>query len=249
MAVTNTPYLSIAQLANSPTAHVDNALSAFACDTRVCCPGIIQSFDSAKQTVKVKMALREKVFVNQRATNKEIPTLVDVPIVIPRGGNFLLTVPISAGDECLVVFADQCIDSWWQSGGVQSPSKLRRHSLSDGFAILGTVSQPKVVSSYSTSSAQLRNLDGTVIVDVAATGVTVTAPKVAVNTTGDVDVQASGNASVTTAGNASVTASGSVTVSGSSVTLGSATTIDSRVFLNHTHSGVTAGTGVTGKVV
>jgi phage baseplate assembly protein gpV len=40
-----------------------------------------------------------------------------------------------------------------------------------------------------------------------------------------------------------------VTVTGSSVILGTATTIDGRVFLNHTHSGVQTGSGVTGKVV
>jgi hypothetical protein len=241
MATTNRTYLSLAEQVKSPTAQINNALSGFACAMRVCCPGIIQSFDPAEQTVTVSLALKETVFVNQRAKNMKIPDLIHVPLVIPKGGNFVLTMPVAQGDECIVVFGDQCIDSWWQSGGIQPPLKLRRHNLSDGFAILGTWSQPNTISSYSTTSAQLRSKDGTVIVDVASTGVTITSPKVVVNTTGDVDVQASGNTSVT--------ASGSVTVSGSSVTLGSATTIDSRVFLNHTHSGVTTGSGVTGKVV
>lgn len=241
MSTTNTPYLSIAQLAGSPTAQIDDAVNAALCELRVCCPGVIQSFDSTEQTVTVRLAIKEEMIVNQRANMVQIPDLIKVPIIIPRGGQFLLTVPIVKGDECLVIFGDQCVDGWWQSGGAQNPLELRRHNLSDGFAVLGTWSQPNVVSNYSTNSAQLRSLDGTVIVDVAEAGVTVTSPKVSLNTTGDVDV--------TTTGDTNVTATGNVTVTGSKVTLGNATTIDSRVFLNHKHSGVQGGSSVTGGVV
>ena len=74
----------------------------------------------------------------------EIPLLVDVPIVLPRAGGYLLAFVPEAGDECLVVFADTCIDGWWQSGGVQSQVERRRHDLSDGFAIPGPWSQPNL---------------------------------------------------------------------------------------------------------
>lgn len=62
--------------------------------------------------------------------------------MMPRGGGFALTFPVAAGDECLVVFADACIDSWWQSGGVQNQAEKRRHDLSDGIVIPGLWSQP-----------------------------------------------------------------------------------------------------------
>jgi hypothetical protein len=226
------PLLSIAELSSSPIAHLENALDLHGCETRVAMPGIIQAFDAAEQTVTVRLALREKMFVNGTAQNVPIPDLIHVPIVIPRAGGYSLTLPITAGDECLVVFGDMCIDSWWQSGGMQNQLKLRRHTLSDGFAVLGTWSQQRKVSNYSTSSAQLRSDDGQTIIDVAEAGVTVTAAKLTVNTTGDLDLTAGGN----------------VNISGAKVNIGSQTTVDGKPFLLHEHTGVMAGGAVTGPV-
>lgn len=111
-------------------------------DVRVAMPGIIESWDASQQTVDVRLALREKVTNGGSESEMEIPLLVDVPVIMPRAGGYVLGFAPSEGDECLVVFADCCIDSWWQSGGVQSQADSRRHDLSDGFAILGCWSQP-----------------------------------------------------------------------------------------------------------
>ena len=111
---------------------------------RVAVPGIIESFDREQQTVAVRPAIREVLRDGGAETEIEIPLLVDVPVVMPRAGGYLLAFVPEAGDECLVVFADSCIDGWWQSGGVQSQAERRRHDLSDGFAILGPWSQPNL---------------------------------------------------------------------------------------------------------
>jgi hypothetical protein len=198
-------------LYKSSIAETENAVNNAACEIRVACPGIVQAFDTTEQTVTVRLALREKMFVNQRAKNMQIPDLIHVPVVIPRAGGYLLTLPITAGDECLVVFGDQCIDSWWQSGGVQNPLKLRRHNLSDGFAIVGLWSQQRKVSNYSISSAQLRSEDGKQIIDLSSIGITVTADKVIVNTTGDTDVMAGGNVNVTGSSISAVSSGGTAT--------------------------------------
>lgn len=61
---------------------------------------------------------------------------------------------------------------------------------------------------------------------------------------GDVVIEGSSGNSVIT-----VDAAGNVTITGTAtITLGPATTIDSKLFLTHTHSGVTAGGGSTGGV-
>lgn len=134
---------------------------------RVAAPGIIRSFNPTEQTVTVQLAIREKVNFDGDEKWVDIPLLLDVPIVIPRAGGYCLTLPIQPGDECLVVFGDMCMDAWWQSGGVQNQIDCRRHDLSDGFAILGCWSQPKVVPNYSTGSAQLRNNAGTAYVEIS----------------------------------------------------------------------------------
>lgn len=125
---------------------------------RVALPGIIQSFNATTQTVTVKCALRERILtLNREITNVDIPDLLDVPICLPRAGGFAITLPIQAGDECLIIFSDLCIDAWFSYGGVQNPLEYRRHDFSDAFAIIGTWSQPRVIGAYSTDSIEIKH--------------------------------------------------------------------------------------------
>ena len=88
---------------------------------RVAVPGIIQAFDSVEQTVRVQPAIRELVTGSDYTpVSIPLPELLDVPIVLPRAGAYVITLPIQAGDECLVIFADQCIDAWWQTAGCKT---------------------------------------------------------------------------------------------------------------------------------
>ncbi|MXF49441.1 hypothetical protein GR294_23385 [Raoultella sp. Lac2] len=128
---------------------------------RVSIPGIIQSFDPDAVTAVVQPAIKG---AEQDESGTEVsvslPLLVDVPVVFPRGGGCTLTFPVKAGDECLVIFADRCIDFWWQSGGIQEPVDGRMHDLSDAFCIVGPQSQAKKISGISTSAVELRSDDG-----------------------------------------------------------------------------------------
>ncbi|MBC5080657.1 Gp138 family membrane-puncturing spike protein [Klebsiella quasipneumoniae] len=132
---------------------------------RVAMPGIIQSFDPGDDdrppTCVVQPAIRYIERDNDgKKSTKDYPLLVDVPVVFPRGGGCTLTFPIEAGDECLVIFADRCIDFWWQSGGIQDPVDERMHDLSDAFCIVGPQSQAKKIGGISTSAVELRSDDG-----------------------------------------------------------------------------------------
>jgi hypothetical protein len=174
-------------------------------------PGIIQSFNNILQTVTVLPAIMEVITSKGAESNVQLPLLVDVPIALPRAGGYCLTLPVTKGDECLVMLADHCIDSWWQSGGVGNiQMDRRRHDLSDGFALLGIWSQPHVIPGYKTDRAQLRNDAGTAVVEIFGTTINVVAPVVNVT-------------------------SPSVNISSSAVVIGSSTKIDGRVFLAHTH--------------
>lgn len=125
-------------------------------------PGIVQSVDLAKQTCVVQLAIQGRAEDSEgNLTYQNISILQDVPIVFPRAGGFIMTFPMAAGDEVLVVFASRCIDSWWQNGGyANKPMEFRMHDLSDGFAIPGPTSQPKKISSVSTTEIQIRNESG-----------------------------------------------------------------------------------------
>lgn len=134
---------------------------------RVALPGIVQSFDPDTVTAVVQPAIRYiEQDNNGNQSTHDYPLLMDVPVVFPRGGGCTITFPVKAGDECLLVFSDRCIDFWWQSGGVQEAVDPRQHDLSDAFAFLGPQSQAAKISNISTSTLQMRSDGGETYVEL-----------------------------------------------------------------------------------
>lgn len=186
-------------------------------------------------------------------TTRDYPLLTDVPVVFPRGGGCTLTFPVNAGDECTVIFADRCIDFWWQSGGVQEPVDVRMHDLSDAFAIVGPQSQVKKISGISASGAQLRTDDGKAFIEVAAGG------NITAQTSGTLTAKADGGTTITSP---NITLNGNVTINGNlsqgmgdgggtatmlgPITVTNDVTAGGKSLRTHTHGGVQPGTGNTG---
>ncbi|MFM3842788.1 Gp138 family membrane-puncturing spike protein [Klebsiella pneumoniae] len=213
---------------------------------RVAMPGIIQSFDPDAVTAVVQPAIKGAEQDESGAeVSVNLPLLVDVPVVFPRGGGCTLTFPVSEGDECLVIFADRCIDFWWQSGGVQEPVDGRMHDLSDAFCIVGPQSQAKKIGGISTTGAQLRTDDGSAFIEVAAGGditattagsATINAPEIVLN--GNVTIngnlsQGMGERGGTATMHGPVTVTNDVTAGGKSL-------------MTHMHGGVEHGNDSTG---
>lgn len=138
-------------------AQIDGALA----DVHTCCPGIISSFDPSTLTVEVRPALRKLLFPDgAQGTWVDMPLLVDVPVVVLSGAGFALTFPIHIGDECLLLFAERSFDNWHEQGDVSEQATMRRHSLSDAFALVGVRSKPNLVANYNTQDTELRSSDG-----------------------------------------------------------------------------------------
>lgn len=222
---------------------------------RVSIPGIIQSFDPDAVTAVIQPAIKG---VEHDASGSEVsvnlPLLVDVPVIFPRGGGCTLTFPVSAGDECLVIFADRCIDFWWQSGGIQEPVDGRMHDLSDAFCIVGPQSQAKKISGISTTAAQLRTDDGTAFIELAA------GHDVTVKTPGKLTASADGGTEITSPEiilNGNVTINGNLSQgmgdSGGTATMHGPVTVTNDVtaggksLMTHTHGGVEHGNDSTGE--
>ena len=112
--------------------------------TRCCIPCIVQSYNSANNTVECQPAVRERI-INEDGTIQyiQLPLLINVPVVFPGSANFDIKFPLSKNDECLVFFSDLSIDNFWQKGSVQNPVEVRRHDLSDGMAIPCRMSLPR----------------------------------------------------------------------------------------------------------
>ncbi|MBC8947232.1 Gp138 family membrane-puncturing spike protein [Xenorhabdus indica] len=212
-------------------------------------PCIIQSFDPNAVTVTAQPAIRWKVTDETGKTESvALPLLVDVPVIFPRGGGVTLTFPIKPGDECLVVFADRCIDYWWQNGGIQEPVDPRQHHLSDGFAIVGPQSQARKIGGISTQNAQLRTDDGAACIELSPGNhnITFNTPgKFIVNANGGTEINSpeimlNGNLSQGMGSNG-----GEATMNGP-VKVRNDVTAGGISLMSHTHGGVKSGGDTTG---
>jgi hypothetical protein len=190
--------LSIQERLALKTEPIEGALWQWACMLRTAMPGKVVSFDATRQTCLVQPTIQELVLRPPPATSQttspgstqNIPTsetikpIQDVIPIMMRVPGWSITLPIVAGTECLLVFADMCVDGWWQNGGVQPQYDRRRHDISDAFALFGPWSQPNRLTNYSTTSVQIRSDDGNTVIDLAPNTITVKATNVNVEHTG-----------------------------------------------------------------
>ncbi|MDH0030307.1 MULTISPECIES: Gp138 family membrane-puncturing spike protein [unclassified Acinetobacter] len=160
------PY-SVNQVVNNQTKTIQDMLNAQKAGFWVGMPCIVESYDADKVTITAQPAIRIPIRMQDGTISmEEIPVLQDVPVMFTRGGGCVITHPIKKGDECFVVFADRCIDVWWQNGGIQNPFDNRKHDLSDGFAFFAPQSQPNRVQNISTEALQIRTDDGEAYIEL-----------------------------------------------------------------------------------
>lgn len=142
-------------------------------------PCIVQSFNPAKGTCVLQAAVQAQVRQSDGTTKwVDLPPLVDVPVVFPAGGAFILCFPITAGDEALAVFGSRCIDNWWLQGGAKNTqAEFRFGDLSDAFAFVGPRSQPRNLvpptvggAGPSATACQLRTIDGSAYIELTSDG-------------------------------------------------------------------------------
>lgn len=154
-------------------------------------PGRVISFNPAAMTCSVQPTIKGHVQQKDGTyLDLALPVLMDCPVLWQGGGGCTLTFPIKPNDECLVIFASRCIDSWWQQGGIQAQAELRMHDLSDGFVLCGVRCLPRAFA-VDTAAVQLRTDDGTALVEINPTS-----KQIHAKTSGDILVEAAGTATI-----------------------------------------------------
>lgn len=139
---------------------ITTAIDSHLLHTWTAIPGIVKSFDAAKQTAEIRVAVLQEVEQEDGSIiRREHPVLVNVPVHFTRGGGFAVTHDLLPGDEGLVVFSARCIDAWAKSGGVQPMAVRRKHSFSDSVFIPGITSVAGALESFQTDALELRNED------------------------------------------------------------------------------------------
>lgn len=95
-------------------------------DVHKALPAIVDSYDATKQTCTVTVAVKQPL---PDGTFAAMPAISDVPVGHLRGGGFIVATPLVKGDAVLLIFLDQSIAEWRQTGAVSEPKDSRRHGL------------------------------------------------------------------------------------------------------------------------
>lgn len=257
MTQQNSSWINLPQRSRDPVLAFQEALRQFGCIFCAVRVGIVKSFNPTAQTVTVQLAINENIKVNTPdgqgnivpvPTPTTIDLLTDVPVLMYGGGGFSVCPPITAGDECIVLFSDNCINSWWANGGVQNQEVSRRHNLSDGIAIVGLRSQPHKITNYNSSALEIRSDDDNTKISVSPGSVVVTPDGGTTEITLVAGVATVKAASIVFDG--PVTFDDDVTFDNDVTVTGDVSAADFKVgtitLATHQHGGVQNGSGVTG---
>lgn len=119
-------------------------------------PGKIVKFDPENQTATVKV-LYKPTFDGKAV---DMPDLLEVPVMFPRGGGAALTWPVKEGDGVQLSFQSRNMDAWHAKGEAAEADTARMHDLSDAVAHLGMEPSTKKLANFNNEHTQLRSEDG-----------------------------------------------------------------------------------------
>lgn len=126
-----------------------------AADVRVACVARVVRWSASKPREVDVQPVMKRAYTDEdgnRVADKQ-PVIPSVPLVYPGGGGFVVTWPMTVGDEVLLVFSDDSLDKYLNIGGAADidPEDDRRHHLTDAVAIAGIGSLGKATSVSSTA--------------------------------------------------------------------------------------------------
>ena len=152
------------QLAGEPdlTTVLESVINKVGLDLNCIRVGIIQSFNADDLTATVSIVNKRTLGLNKDGTQKTRDyALVTAKVCYCTP---YMTYPIEPGEECILLFSDRELESWFTTGEVQPEAYPRMHDLTDCIAIVGLRSLAKMITIaadtlnlfYKTSSIQLK---------------------------------------------------------------------------------------------
>ena len=124
--------------------------------------GIVEKFNVPENTVDVQLVDKMVIETEDGDELRTRSLLLTCPVFILQGSKGGITIPITSGDTCLVLFGDRDIDAWWSDGNIQAPKTRRMHSENDGIALVGIRGLLNAFGSYDNSATEV-SYEGTKI--------------------------------------------------------------------------------------
>lgn len=106
-----------------------------------------------------KVEVRPDLKIQFSESLESKPVITDVPVIQLRSKTAGVSIPVTKGDSCLLLFSERSLDIWLNKGGEVDPKDTRTHSLNDAVALIGLNSFSEFSSNFDPypDSVTLRN--------------------------------------------------------------------------------------------
>lgn len=138
--------------------------------------GIVQEFYPEDLTVQVQIASKKPIGLNPDGSQR----VREYALIYAKVCycNPFITYPIQKGDECVLLFSDREIESWFINGDVNPESYPRMHDLTDAVALFGIRSIPKMIEIL---TGALHLFYGNSAIEITDSGITLNAENININ--------------------------------------------------------------------
>lgn len=147
----------------SDTDNLQKAIRAQLARVHTALPGVVTSYDEARQTATVQPSVQFKARdADGKITDYTPPAIPNVPVAFPGAGEYSIVWPLVAGDGVLLVFCERSLDEWRSTAGSSHQARdVRRHDLSDAVAIpaLRSPADPVGVEGLASSALVIRGAE------------------------------------------------------------------------------------------
>ena len=134
-------------------------------------PGIVEEYDPATKRARVSPAL---AMLEEGGALKDRAVLLDVPVLHPSGGGYVVHLPIAAGDPVMLLFSERGLTAFKQTYARSAPDIDALMSERDAVAIPGFGALE--VSPVEPGALCIQREDGTVSIVVTEGDVTINVP-------------------------------------------------------------------------
>lgn len=165
---------TISQIINNSDSILDKQGKYIARNIYCAMPAIVESVNYSNQTLEAKPVTIMK-YTDKDGVKHDLnmPLLVDVPFQCFKGGGYSITVPVKAGDECLIIFTDVDFSAWFQNGGFNHAEHSFIHSYTNAMALIGFSSEVNAIPNYNQNGIEIRNSDGSEKISVTSGNITI----------------------------------------------------------------------------
>lgn len=141
-------------------------------DVHTMLPGRINEYDPSTQKADVEPLIRRLQSTIDGELTEDLPIIPGVPVVFPRTQSFKLTMPVSPGDRCMIVFCESSTEAYQIGDGRQGssdrikptdPDTFERFNLTDAVCLLGWYNDTEALSAADQDGMQLGKDGGAII--------------------------------------------------------------------------------------